>query len=74
MSDEIEYELTPEQWEVLRALRTPAENPAAIRRFAVERLIELGLAAMRGNSIALTPLGRKVLIRGSSKLLHDVAA
>jgi hypothetical protein len=29
---------------------------------------------MRGDSFVITPLGRKVLIRGSSQLLHDIAA
>jgi hypothetical protein len=43
-------------------------------RFAVESLITLGLVAMRGDSFALTPAGRKMLVRGSEKLLQDLAA
>jgi ribosomal protein S19E (S16A) len=74
MNDEFDYELTPNQWEVLKALRAPAANPSIIRRFAVERLTALGLVAMRGDSFVITPLGRKVLIRGSSRLLQDLAA
>jgi hypothetical protein len=74
MNDEFDTELTTDQWEVLKALRAPAANPSRISRFAVESLITLGLVAMRGDSLALTPVGRKVLIRGSSKLLQDLAA
>jgi hypothetical protein len=74
MNDEFDTELTPNQWEVLKALRTPAANPSRISRFAVESLIALGLVALRGDSFALTPAGRKVLIRGSSTLLQDIAA
>jgi len=74
MNDEFDYELTSDQWEVLKALRAPAANPSRIRRFAVERLTALGLVAARGDSFVITPLGRKVLVRGSSQLLHDIAA
>ena len=74
MNDEFEYELTSDQWEVLKALRAPAANPSRIRRFAVDSLIALGLVVMRGDSFVITPLGRKVLIRGSSQLLQDIAA
>jgi ribosomal protein S19E (S16A) len=74
MNDEFDYELTSDQWELLKALRAPAANPSRIRRFAVERLTALGLVAARGDSFVITPLGRKVLVRGSSQLLHDIAA
>jgi ribosomal protein S19E (S16A) len=74
MNDEFDYELTPDQWDLLKALRAPAANPSRIRRFAVERLTALGLIAIRGDSFVITPLGRKVLIRGSSQLLQDIAA
>ena len=74
MTDEFEHELTPDQWEALKALRAPAANPSRMNRFAVESLIAIGLVATRGDSLVMTPLGRKVLIRGSSRLLHDIAA
>ncbi|SIO63856.1 hypothetical protein SAMN05443247_10009 [Bradyrhizobium erythrophlei] len=74
MNDEFDYELTSDQWELLKALRAPAASPSRIRRFAVERLTALGLVAARGDSFVITPLGRKVLVRGSSQLLHDIAA
>jgi ribosomal protein S19E (S16A) len=74
MNDEFDYELTLDQWEALKALRAPAANPSRLRRSAVESLIKLGLVALREDSMVITPAGRKVLIRGSSQLLHDIAA
>jgi ribosomal protein S19E (S16A) len=74
MNDEFDYELTRDQWEALKALRAPAANPSRLRRSAVESLIALGLVAMRDDSMVITPAGRKVLIRGSSQLLQDIAA
>jgi hypothetical protein len=58
MNDEFDYELTSDQWELLKALRAPAASPSRIRRFAVERLTALGLVAARGDSFVITPLGR----------------
>lgn len=74
MQDEIDYDLTPAQWEVLRALRTSAAEQPRMSRFAIDSLIALGLAAMNGDAPAITPRGRKVLVRGSSRLLLDLAA
>jgi hypothetical protein len=74
MNDEFDTNLTPMEWEALKALRSPATNPTRMSRFAVESLISLGLVAMRGETFAITPAGRKVLVRGSSQLLQDVAA
>ncbi|WP_426435674.1 hypothetical protein [Bradyrhizobium genosp. P] len=74
MNEELDLELRPDQWDALKALRTPAENPSKLSRFAVESLITLGYVAMRGDSFVLTPAGRKVLVRGSSQLLLDIAA
>ncbi|MBR0751365.1 hypothetical protein JQ604_04140 [Bradyrhizobium jicamae] len=74
MNNDIELELRPDQWEALKALRAPEANPSRMRRFAVESLITLGLVAPRGDSLALTPAGRKMLVRGSEKLLQDLAA
>ena len=71
MSEEFDYDLTPKQWEALRAIRVPA--PRALNRSALEQLVALQLAAMHGDLAVITPIGRKVLIRGSSRLL-DLAA
>ncbi len=74
MKDEFEFELTPDQWETLKALRSPATSIPRINRFAIDGLVTLGLVAIRNDSPALTPQGRKVLVRGSSQLLLDIAA
>jgi hypothetical protein len=73
MDAEIDYELTRDQWEALKALRTPATECRALNRSVLAPLIALGLAGMSGDLPVITPMGRKVLVRGSSKLL-DVAA
>ena len=74
MSDEFDYDLTPGQWETLKALRTPASKSLRISRYMIDGLIALELATMDGDTPALTATGRKVLIRGSSLLLQDLAA
>jgi ribosomal protein S19E (S16A) len=73
MNEEIDYDLTPDQWETLKALRVPVSNAALLKRFVLEDLVALGLVAISDNVPAITPEGRKTLIRGSSKL-WDVAA
>jgi ribosomal protein S19E (S16A) len=73
MNTELDYDLTPDQWETLKALRMPAAERRALNRPVLEQLIALGLAATSDQAPAITPWGRKVLIRGSSRL-WDVAA
>ena len=73
MNAELDYDLTPDQWEVLKALRMPASERRGINRFVLEALIGLGLAAAGDNLPVIKARGRQVLVRGSSKLL-DVAA
>jgi hypothetical protein len=73
MNDEIDYALTPDQWETLKALRVPAASILALSQFVFDDLVALGLATIRDDMPAMTPKGRKVLIRGSSRL-WDVAA
>ena len=74
MNEEFDYDLTPSQWETLKALRTPASKSPRMSRCTVDSLITLGLAAVNGDTPAITAKGRKVLIRGSSLLLQDLAA
>jgi len=74
MQDELDYELTPAQWEALKSLRTPASRLPRMSRHAVDSLITLGLAVMHDDVPAITAKGRKVLVRGSSMLLQDLAA
>jgi hypothetical protein len=73
MNDEFDYELTPDQWEALKALRKPAGKLPRMNRSAVEGLVALGLVAISDDLPVITPRGRKVLVRGSSRLL-DLAA
>ena len=73
MNDEIDYALTPDQWETLKALRVPASSILALSQFVLDDLVALGLATIRDEMPAMTPKGRKVLVRGSSRL-WDVAA
>ena len=74
MNEEFDYDLTPSQWETLKALRTPASKLSRMSRTTIDGLIALELATMNGDAPAITAKGRKVLIRGSSLLLQDLAA
>jgi hypothetical protein len=73
MNAEFDYDLTPDQWETLKALRMPLANGRALNRSVVENLVALGLAEMTGDRPVLTRKGRSVLLRGSPRL-WDVAA
>jgi ribosomal protein S19E (S16A) len=74
MQDEFDYDLTPGQWEALKAVRTSASQLPPISRYTVESLMALGLVAISGGAPVITQTGRKVLVRGSSRLLLDLAA
>jgi hypothetical protein len=73
MHPEFDYDLALDQWETLKALRTPGALPRKAIRHQLEKLIALELVVMCEDLPLLTTRGRKVLIRGSSRLL-DVAA
>ncbi len=73
MNTELNYDLMPDQWETLKALRTPASMPRKSSRHVLESLVALELVETYGDFPVITAKGRKVLIRGSSRLL-DVAA
>ena len=73
MNAKIDHDLTPDQWEALKALRTPAAKRRSLNRFAIEQLVALALAAEIGDGPVITPEGRSVLLRGSPRL-WDVAA
>lgn len=74
MHDEFDYDLTPSQWEALKAVRTSTSRLPQISRYAIESLVALGLVANNGDTPVITQTGRKVLVRGSSRLLLDLAA
>jgi hypothetical protein len=73
MNAEFDYDLTPDQWETLKAVRVPVANGPALNRSVVENLVALGLAEITGDRPVLTRKGRSVLLRGSPRL-WDVAA
>jgi hypothetical protein len=73
MSAEIDYDLAPDQWETLKALRLPAPKCRILNRSVVESLIALELAAITDDHPVITRKGRRVLLRGSPRL-WDVAA
>jgi hypothetical protein len=73
MNAEIDYDLTPDQWLALKALRGPAEENRGLTRSVVDNLIALGLATKSGDRPVITRKGRSVLLRGSPRL-WDVAA
>jgi hypothetical protein len=71
MNAELDCDLTPDQWETLKALRAPAARPRS--RYVLESLVALDLVSIDAGHPVMTARGRHVLIRGSSRLL-DVAA
>ena len=74
MNTELDYDLAPDQWEALKALRTGATLRRAPSPFIIEQLVALGLVENGSEGPRITLMGRKVLIRGSSRLWEDVAA
>jgi hypothetical protein len=73
MIAELDYDLTLDQWEILKALRGTVLERRALNTSELKQLIALQLAEMVDGSPVLTSMGRKVLVRGSSRLL-DLAA
>ena len=73
MSNDVDVELSPEQWDALRALRNPVSNGRLAKAYLLEGLVKLGLVDVNDGTPAMTPTGRKVLVRGSCRLL-DLAA
>jgi hypothetical protein len=73
MNDESDFDLRPNQWEALKALRTPSTRLSTSTHPALDDLVALGLVAVSDRGPALTEKGRKALIRGSFRLL-DAAA
>ncbi len=74
MNAELDYDLSPEQWEALKAMRAGATQRRVPNQFVLEQLVALGLAAAGAEGPLITATGRKILIRGSSRLWLDVAA
>jgi hypothetical protein len=73
MNDDVEFDLSPDQWEALKSLRNPALNGRVSKAYLLEGLIKLGLVDLNDGMPAMTAVGRKVLVRGSCRLLDLVA-
>jgi hypothetical protein len=73
MSNDVDLDLSPDQWEALRALRNPVSNGRLSKAYVVEGLVKLGLVVVSDGVPAMTPIGRAVLVRGSCRLLDVVA-
>jgi len=73
MSNDVDFDLSPDQWETLRALRNPMSNGRLSKAYLLDSLAKLGLVVVNDGVPAMTPTGRKVLVRGSCRLLDLVA-
>ncbi|MBR0781941.1 hypothetical protein [Bradyrhizobium iriomotense] len=73
MSNDFDVDLSSDQWEALKALRNPVSNGRLAKAYLVGSLVKLGLVVMNDGVPAMTPAGRKVLVRGSCRLLDLVA-
>jgi hypothetical protein len=73
MNAELDFDLSPDLWETLKALRAGATLRRSPSACAIEQLTVLGLASTGHDGPLITAMGRKVLIRGSSRLWEDVA-
>lgn len=69
MHTELDYNLTQDQWETLKALRGGAPQGRQPNRFVVDQLVALGLAGIDDGAPLITAKGRSVLLRGSPQLL-----
>lgn len=73
MSNDVDFDLSPDQWEALRTLRNPTPSGRLAKAHLIESLVKLGLVVVDDGVPAMTPTGRKVLVRGSCRLLDLVA-
>ncbi|KYG98412.1 hypothetical protein [Bradyrhizobium sp. DOA1] len=73
MSNDVDFDLSPDQWEALRKLRNPASNGRPSKTHLIESLVTLGLVVVNDGLPEMTPTGRRALVRGSSRLLDLVA-
>jgi hypothetical protein len=73
MNDESDFDLRPDQWETLKALRAPLAGQSAPNRLVLDELLLLGLVTVSDQVPVITPRGRRALIRGSFSLM-DAAA
>ncbi|MHC4052705.1 hypothetical protein GA0061098_102361 [Bradyrhizobium shewense] len=73
MSNDVDFDLSPDQWEALRTLRNPVSSGRLSKAYLIESLVKFGLVVVNDGVPVMTPIGRKALVRGSCRLL-DLAA
>jgi hypothetical protein len=73
MNAEFDYDLTRDQWEVLKSLRVPAAEYRGLDRPAFKHLVALGLADVIEDRPVISAKGRSVLLRGSPRLWDATA-
>jgi hypothetical protein len=73
MNDDFDFNLSADQWEALKALRSPLSRDRLLNGYMVEDLVRLGLVSIKDGLPAMTEAGRRVLVRGSCQLLDLVA-
>jgi hypothetical protein len=73
MSNDFDFDLSSDQWEALKALRNPVGRERLLKGYVVEGLVRLGLVSIKDGLPSMTPTGRRMLVRGSCRLL-DLAA
>jgi hypothetical protein len=73
MNNDFDFDLTADQWEALKALRNPLSRDRPPKSYMVESLVKLGLVSIEDGLPVMTEVGRRVLVRGSCRLLDLVA-
>ncbi|SPP94055.1 hypothetical protein [Bradyrhizobium vignae] len=73
MSNDVDFDLSPDQWEALRTLRNSTSSGRLSKAYMIESLVKLGLVVIDDGVPVMTPAGRRVLVRGSCRLLDLVA-
>jgi hypothetical protein len=74
MNTELDYDFTRDQWEALKALRIPATERRGLTRSMIDQFVALEIATISDGTPQITAKGRSVLLRGSPRLLLDLAA
>ena len=59
MNTELDCDLTPDQWETLKALRAPALPARSRSRYVLESLIALDLVSIDDGLVVITARGRE---------------
>jgi hypothetical protein len=73
MHTELDYRLTNDQWDTLRALRPSGPAATRLNGYILQQLSALELVVLSESRPLLTPKGRAVMLRGSPHL-WDLAA